>query len=1024
MQAKGYQLCFYPTSGSNVKVSGANCTKLFAFESPLCTVSSASASNKEVVMYSYTAPSAGQVRITLPQEYHASILVTKNQPVTYDSYHAYFDNQEGRNLWNQFIDLKNLVNADGTINTGNANHYATHYIAVKEGDTITWGPHQDSMFYGAVGYNAEKVGVTGAINVGSQNKPANANIKKVATFTDDNNPVALDDNQDYSIYTYTVPAGVSYVRVLLRKEVPAYFQVQKNNEFDVAGYWDLMGGDMESPYFGKNSVWFGDSICQATQDSVINGVWYGGFVGRTSKALNMNYDHNGESGWSLSTARPGRIVNRLIAAQEDEPAGGFDVVMLHGGTNDAWQSMPVGNLNASYNPADFNINTYGGALEELFYYATTLYGDTAEINYILNYQQPLKDSGQVSQMDAHYALALRICEKWGVTPIDLYHDEAVREACELETIKIYQDYCHAGARGYDIITPFIVDKMLAATTGNTWLEDNGIVAGKIVDSMKNTVANSAYFTADSKAAFAAAVTGANNAEKLAAALSAAPALEQVEGNYIPVFDMTKYAFAQQKDYAVKSVQDLVWLSCYNNQRGNNNGKTVFGNLPGYIPADWTIHQTADIDMNSGSYNGYYTAIEIGKSNPFDAVYDGHGHKISNWKDGTAATDAGGTCATAIFHNLKDTTLKNLTIDKAETYSSGWDALLVGRAQGNVVIENCHVTNSKMTKKGGNGMAAILLQPMDTNTTSADKYLVKNCTVSNTEFVVDTTSTFGNFGFLVSRAVTDNHKIENCYSYNNTLNLVSNSTVVAAGGILGEAYRGRVKNCGTYNNTFNAGNGAMTDDISSIVGRVAAGNTLTISGSYSDDATRPLTDGDGTTNATNCYVVGAEGLTVEYITNGMLAADLRVKTGADWGMKAINETTAIPMIAEDAAPVHLIEIENAGVFATDYKTGKLMISEGELPSEIWKYQDQTMLAADLQERVFTKDEKWTVAEYLLGDCMGGDSLDTADAVALMRALLGDVTEGYQADRADVNCDGQVSLADVVRLLRYIAAGRSV
>ena len=289
-------------------------------------------------------------------------------------------------------------------------------------------------------------------------------------------------------------------------------------------------------------------------------------------------------------------------------------------------------------------------------------------------------------------------------------------------------------------------------------------------------------------------------------------------------------------------------------------------------------------------------------------------------------------------------------------------------------------------------------------------------------MVDTTATFGNFGFLVSRAVTDNHKIENCYSYNNTLNLVSNSTVVAAGGILGEAYRGQVKNCGTYNNTFNAGTGTMTDDISSIVGRVAAGNTLTISGSYSDDATRPLTDGDGTANATDCYVVGAEGLTAEHITNGMLAAELRIKTGADWGMKAINETTAIPMIAEGAAPVHLIEIEDAGVFATDYKTGKLMISEN-LPEGIWKYQDQTMLAADLQERVFTKDEKWTAAEYLLGDCMGGDSLDTADAVALMRALLGDVAEGYQADRADVNCDGQVSVADVVRLLRYIAAGRS-
>ena len=1024
--SQGYQAYFYPKGNTTAgtQIPAAQTPEVFRFDGVRCTNADngqTDAAKKAIAVYKYTANADGYIRCTFPIEYAKFYVITKDT-LTYDKYYAYFDNIEGANLWNQFIDAKNLVKDDGTIDTGNADHYATHYIAVKPGDTLTWGPHRnpDSMYYGAVGYDADKKVYTGEIQVKASSMSAGVELEE--TFSDSNKPVIADaENNTYNIYTYTVPEGVSYVRVLLRREVKDYFVVQKNNRFNVEEYWELMGGDMNSPYFGKSSVWFGDSITQATQDLPVNGVDYGGWVGRVSKALNMTYDHNGESGWSLSHARPGRIVNRLFESQIREPEDGYDVVMLHGGTNDAWQSVSVGAMSDSYSPTDFDINTYAGALEELFYYATTIYGDTAEINYILNYAQPRNPYGQVSNMAPHYAEALKICEKWGVRAIDLFHDEQVKEACKLDTMKIYRDWCHATMYGYDILSPFIAEKMLATTNtaGNSWLKDHDDIAGKIYNDLKVAVSKSAHFTTESKVAFFEAATGTNNAEKLAAALEAAPALKQVEGNYIPVTEMTKYYFAQQKDYGVATVADLVRLSQNNNMNGRRGG------LNGYISADHTYHQLNDIDMNSGHYNTSnpgYDELRIGTDGiKFKATYDGHGYKIKNWKSGTATAPTTGGGATAIFCYIEDATIKNVTLENPVVYGGQHTGLLVSYAKGHNVIENCHVVGGSMTKTAGNGMAAILVQPGTGTASANESYLVRNCTVSGMTFNISNSERTGNYGFIASRALSANNVIENCYSYNNRMIITTGIEVVCVGGILGEAYDGTVKNCGAYGNTYQVAEGAtgfFSDTTAGLVGSVTKDtDTLYLDNSYCDMADYDLCKGAGTVAGENNYSVKGGTTTAAEITDGSLAGKLQTASNLRWVSTSIGDVS-IPMVKANIVTLGGYTLYGA---TTD---GKITASEDVLTAiagKIWRKGNVTLLTKDILAGTYELDEAWVEADYLLGDCMGGKSLNTQDALALLQTVVGRDVEGYMAERADMNGDGKASIADVCTILRYIAEG---
>ncbi|MDR3365446.1 MAG: hypothetical protein LBO71_00545, partial [Prevotellaceae bacterium] len=100
--------------------------------------------------------------------------------------------------------------------------------------------------------------------------------------------------------------------------------------------------------------------------------------------------------------------------------------------------------------------------------------------------------------------------------------------------------------------------------------------------------------------------------------------------------------------------------------------------------------TADIDLNARNWEriGHESVI-------FEGVFDGDGHTIRNMK--IDLTDH----VRGLFGATKNATIKNLKMASANIFVHGYDdyrrgsGIIIGKALGNTVIENCHVMDSRI-----------------------------------------------------------------------------------------------------------------------------------------------------------------------------------------------------------------------------------------------------------------------------------------------------------------------------------------
>ena len=212
------------------------------------------------------------------------------------------------------------------------------------------------------------------------------------------------------------------------------------------------GKKTDSVLYKKSALFVGDSISYGSADD--SSYYKGAWAGRIGTVNSMNYVNASVSGSSCSTIRgDNRIVNQIKAHEGKK----FDYVILHGGVNDAWSLAPVGEVTDDdcFDVEDFDLSTFAGGLEEMFYYATELYPD-AKIGYIMNFKAPLCDRGTVKDMDEYFAEAEKICEKWDMPYLDLYHDD---DFCEdelmVDTTEFLPDYIHPNGNGYDVLYPVI-----------------------------------------------------------------------------------------------------------------------------------------------------------------------------------------------------------------------------------------------------------------------------------------------------------------------------------------------------------------------------------------------------------------------------------------------------------------------------------------------------------------------------------------------------------------------------------------
>lgn len=211
-----------------------------------------------------------------------------------------------------------------------------------------------------------------------------------------------------------------------------------------------------SVLYGRSALFIGDSITYGSRDSATYKSW----AGRIGQKNKMEYINAGVGGTSISSCRAtkqGRIIEQLNKYEGKS----FDYVIMHGGVNDAWDMAAVGSVSEGFDSSGFDVSSFAGGLEETFARAKELFPD-AVYGFIMNNALPKCPYGNISDMSAYMAVAKQVCEKWGVSYLDLYNDlEFCYNVLRVDTSDYFGDdyYCHPNAAGYDLIAPVVEEWM-------------------------------------------------------------------------------------------------------------------------------------------------------------------------------------------------------------------------------------------------------------------------------------------------------------------------------------------------------------------------------------------------------------------------------------------------------------------------------------------------------------------------------------------------------------------------------------
>lgn len=122
-------------------------------------------------------------------------------------------------------------------------------------------------------------------------------------------------------------------------------------------------------------------------------------------------------------------------------------------------------------------------------------------------------------------------------------------------------------------------------------------------------------------------------------------------------------------FTVNSIDDYSRLISQVEDKGNSSiNKIVLG---------------ADLDFGGSEIQTIYT------KNAFSGIFDGNGHKMSNF-----VIDSRGNYKSGLFGELYNATVKNVTLENCSVTSDN-SAMLISNFCTNSIIENCNVTNCKL-----------------------------------------------------------------------------------------------------------------------------------------------------------------------------------------------------------------------------------------------------------------------------------------------------------------------------------------
>ena len=214
----------------------------------------------------------------------------------------------------------------------------------------------------------------------------------------------------------------------------------------------------DSPLKEQSVLFAGDSITYA-------GNSWASVIGTQYR---MDWTNGGIGGATVSDSK-NKIIRHQLMANADR---NYDYVIMQGGINDAMAEVAIGTVSPSFNPADFDKNTYIGGLENLFYYAYENFPG-AKLGYIITYATPNSKFGGYTAGDAtkaYYEQAKKACEKWGISYIDLYSGSTEDgKSYSYDILQVDQNAAnfinndaqeiHLSSAGYALICPYLADWM-------------------------------------------------------------------------------------------------------------------------------------------------------------------------------------------------------------------------------------------------------------------------------------------------------------------------------------------------------------------------------------------------------------------------------------------------------------------------------------------------------------------------------------------------------------------------------------
>lgn len=238
--------------------------------------------------------------------------------------------------------------------------------------------------------------------------------------------------------------------------------------------------------YGKVAIFDGDSICHGTSVGSSDPTYGYGWAGRIAVSNGMNYKNFGISGGVITSASSFEGVNlHSVVDTVDVMYSEFpnaDYIIFEGGTNDAdrigdartEQPQAFGTFSLSDFSGEYDVNTFTGALETIFFKATK-YWKGKHIGYIvahrMGYYQHQIYNAENSNRRYYFERAIEVCKKWGIPYLDLWNDCYLTPSNpnmytygktgeeNIALGNMYTDGQHLTSKGYDYITPIIEEWM-------------------------------------------------------------------------------------------------------------------------------------------------------------------------------------------------------------------------------------------------------------------------------------------------------------------------------------------------------------------------------------------------------------------------------------------------------------------------------------------------------------------------------------------------------------------------------------